>query len=225
MSLPPSRQLRPAAIHGRVSDADDKHVFADRCDVAEGDGLQPVDADVDAVRIVTARDVELLAARRAGADENRVEAFVEQRLHAVDGRVIANVDAHIEDLVDLVIEHVRGQTERRNVSAHQSAGLAVLFEHHDFVAQRQKVVGDGERCGARADAGDALSVFLRWDLRQQLAECRRARSAATRLRRQMATGFPSRRPRRQAGSHGRSQVRPRMAGKTFDSRLSMYASV
>ena len=33
------------------------------------------------------------------------------------------------------------------------------------------------------------------------------------------------RPRRHAGSHGRSHVRPRMPGKTFDSRLSMYASV
>ena len=38
-------------------------------------------------------------------------------------------------------------------------------------------------------------------------------SAATRFRRQMATGLPSTRPRRQAGSHGRSQVRPRMPGK------------
>ena len=39
-------------------------------------------------------------------------------------------------------------------------------------------------------------------------------SAATRFRRQMATGLlSSRRPRRQAGSQGRSQVRPRIAGE------------
>ncbi len=50
-------------------------------------------------------------------------------------------------------------------------------------------------------------------------------SAATRFSRQMATGLPSTRVRRHAGSHGRSQVRPRMPGKTFDSRLSRYASV
>ena len=41
------------------------------------------------------------------------------------------------------------------------------------------------------------------------------RSEATRLRRQIATGLPSTRPRRHAGSHGRSQVRPRIPGKTF----------
>jgi hypothetical protein len=46
------------------------------------------------------------------------------------------------------------------------------------------------------------------------------RSAATRLSRQIATGFPSRRVRRQAGSQGRSQVRPRTPGKTLDSRFS-----
>ena len=50
------------------------------------------------------------------------------------------------------------------------------------------------------------------------------RSAATRLMRQMATGFSSTRVRRQAGSHGRSQVRPRIPGKTLDSRFSRYAS-
>ena len=44
-------------------------------------------------------------------------------------------------------------------------------------------------------------------------------SAATRLRRQIATGSSSTRPRRQAGSHGRSQVRPRTPGNTLDSQL------
>ena len=52
-------------------------------------------------------------------------------------------------------------------------------------------------------------------------------SAATRFSRQIATGSgfsacaSSTRPRRQAGSHGRSQVRPRMPGKTFDFQLTM----
>ena len=46
-------------------------------------------------------------------------------------------------------------------------------------------------------------------------------SAATRLRRQIATGSSSTRPRRQAGSHGRSQVRPRIPGNTLDFQLIM----
>ena len=46
-------------------------------------------------------------------------------------------------------------------------------------------------------------------------------SAATRLSRQMATGSSSTRPRRHAGSQGRSQVRPRMPGNTLDSQLTM----
>src|SRR5882672_8482678 len=49
-------------------------------------------------------------------------------------------------------------------------------------------------------------------------------SAATRLRRQMATGLPSTRPRRHAGSQGRSHVRPRIPGNTLDFQLTMYAS-
>jgi len=52
-------------------------------------------------------------------------------------------------------------------------------------------------------------------------------SAATRLRRQMATGsgcaplLSSARPRRHAGSHGLSHVRPRIPGKTFDTQFTM----
>ena len=52
-------------------------------------------------------------------------------------------------------------------------------------------------------------------------------SAATRFRRQIATGsgwsplLSSTRLRRQAGSHGRSQVRPRMPGNTLDTQLIM----
>ena len=46
-------------------------------------------------------------------------------------------------------------------------------------------------------------------------------SAATRFSRQMATGSSSTRPRRQAGSQGRSQVRPRTPGKTFDRQFTI----
>ena len=57
-----------------------------------------------------------------------------------------------------------GQTERRDVGAHQAAGLVVLFEDRDLVAQRHQVVGDGERRRTRADAGDALAVLCAREL-------------------------------------------------------------
>jgi hypothetical protein len=47
------------------------------------------------------------------------------------------------------------------------------------------------------------------------------KSAATRFKRQIATGSFSTRTRRQAGSQGRSQVRPRMPGNTLDFQLTM----
>jgi hypothetical protein len=73
------------------------------------------------------------------------------------------------------------------------------------------------RCVARAGSRGRMSPL---------------KSAAARLSRQIATasGFAldlrcsgepsSMRTRRHAGSHGRSQVRPRMPGKTFDFQLT-----
>ena len=55
---------------------------------------EPVDADVDVGRgLLAARDVEVAAARRAGADEHRVEPLGEDRLQAVDALAEARLDA------------------------------------------------------------------------------------------------------------------------------------
>ena len=96
--------------------------------------------------------------------------LVEQRAQARDRRVVADVDAHVENDLRLVFEHVVGQPERRDVRAHESAGLVELLEHHDLVAERHQVVGDRERRRARPDAGDALAVLLGRDDRQSVGD-------------------------------------------------------
>ena len=76
-----------------------------------------------------------------------------------------------------------------------------------------------------SDAQPAPTSATRLPLRRPGAVGRRASmsprlSAATRFKRQIATGSLSTRLRRQAGSQGRSQTRPRIPGNTFDSRFS-----
>jgi hypothetical protein len=75
--------------------------------VAEGDRFQPIDANMD-VRLggLPARNVEILALGRAGADEHGVVSLVEKRLHARDGGVVTNVDPHVENHGDLFVEHL-----------------------------------------------------------------------------------------------------------------------
>ena len=83
---------------------------------------------------------------------------------------------------------------------------------------------------ARSEAGPPPISAMRLPLNCSGRFGKRSRmssllSAATRFRRQIATGSFSTRTRRQAGSHGRSQVRPRMPGKTFEYQLTINASV
>ena len=78
----------------------------------ERDRFQPGDADVDAVGVVAARQLQFLALRRAGADEHGIKtALVEQLPHARDGRAEAQVGAHADDIADLLVQHLRGQPE------------------------------------------------------------------------------------------------------------------
>ena len=79
-SSPPRRRDAAAAVHRRVAAAQHDDALADLRHVTERDRRQPVDADVDVRgRFAAAGNVEVAAARRAAADEDRVVAFGEQR--------------------------------------------------------------------------------------------------------------------------------------------------
>ena len=67
-------------------------------------------------RFLAAGNVEVAAARRAGADEDRVVAFGQQRLQAVDALAAAELDAEVEDVADLLVDHRFGQAEARDLA-------------------------------------------------------------------------------------------------------------
>ena len=158
-----------AAIHGGVAAAEHDHALADLVGVAERDVGEPVDADMDVGGgFLAAGNVEVAAARRAGADEDRVEALAEQLLHAVDVLAAAELDAEVEDVAALLVDHAVGQAELRNLRADHAAGALVAVEHDAFIAERREVARDRERGGAGADQRDALAVL----------RCRRLAAAA-----------------------------------------------
>ena len=136
--------------------------------VLEGDGGEPVDADVDVGRrFLAAGNVEVLALGGAGADEDGIEAFLEQLLEALDLVTEARFDAEVEDALDLLVEHADRQAEGGDVGAHQPAALGVLLEQHAGVAEREEVARHRERGGSGADQRDALAVLLARHLRQE----------------------------------------------------------
>ena len=133
---------------------------------------EPLDADVDVRRRLRARPgmsrflpVGAPLPTNTASKPSASSAFM-----LVDRRVVPDVDAHVEDVADLFVEHLRGQAERRNVDAHQPARLGELLEDHDVVAERHEVVRDGERRRARADERDALAVLHGRRFREELGD-------------------------------------------------------
>ncbi len=171
--------------------------------------------------LLAAGNVEVAAARRAGADEDRIVALREQPLQAVDALAEARLDAHVDDVADLLVDDRFRQAEFRDLGADHAAAPLVAVIEHDVVAERHQIARDGERGGAGADQGDALAVLLLWRCRQQRLDVALVVGGDA-LQPADRHGAPfSTRPRRQAGSQGRSQVRPRMPGNTFDFQLTM----
>src|SRR5262245_468755 len=150
-----------AAVHRGVAAAEDDDSLADLVDVAEGHRRQPVDADMDVGRgFLAAGNLEVAPARGAAADEYRVVALAQQLLQAVDAGAAPELDAQIEDVAHFLVDDLHRQAEARNLRPDHAASAGVLVEHGDVIAERREVASHGERCGAGADAGDALAVSL-----------------------------------------------------------------
>src|SRR5262249_46622130 len=148
------------AVHGGVAAAEHDHALADAADVAKGAGERPTDAIMDVPRrSLAAGNVEIAAARRARADEDRVPPLRQQRLEAVDALAAVKFDAEIEDVVAFLVDDGFGQTEARDLRADHAAGLRVLVEHDAVIAERREVARDRERGGAAAHERDALAVL------------------------------------------------------------------
>ena len=99
----------------------------------------------------------------------------------VDARAAAELDAEVEDVADLLVDHRVGQAELRDLRAHHAAGLRVAVEHDAVVAERREIARDGERRGPAADQRDALAVpRLRaaWAAARGCRPCSRPRRAS-----------------------------------------------
>src|SRR5262249_375153 len=101
-------------------------------------------------RFLAAGNLEIAAARRARADKDRIPAFRQQRLEAVDALAAVKFDAEIEDVVAFLVDDGFRQTEARDLRADHAAGLGVLVEHDAVIAEWREVARDRERGGAAA---------------------------------------------------------------------------
>src|SRR5260370_1352309 len=152
-----------AAVHRGVAAAEHDHALADLGDVAERDAGEPVDADMDVGGgLLAAADLEIAPARRARADEHGIPVFRQELLEAVDALAAAELDADVEDVIALLVDHRLGQAKFLDLRAHHAARLGILVEHDAGVTHGCEVARDGERRRAAAHQRDALGLFVRW---------------------------------------------------------------
>ena len=108
--------------------------------------------------LLAAREIQVAAARRAGADEDRVIVLGQQRLQAVDPLAEPHLRAEVGDVADFLVDDFLRQAEFRDLAADHAAGARVADRRRPVVAQRREVAGNRQRGGAGADQGDLLAV-------------------------------------------------------------------
>jgi hypothetical protein len=150
----------------------------------------------------------------------------QQRLHGFDALTAFEVDAQVQDVARLFVDHRFGQAKARDLRADEAAGLGLAVEHRHVVAQRRQVARHRQRRRPGADAGHALAVLLLGGAGHALAHTvlhvgRHALEAADGHRlRVLRIGFLH--PAAPAGGlAGPVAGAPRMPGNTLDTQLTM----
>ena len=90
--------------------------------MVKGNRLQPADTDVDVLTAFLASwQAEFFAFGCAGTDKDGVVTLLQQGLHAFHRMIQKQINAHVGDVGNFLIEHFLRQTERGYVRAHQTA--------------------------------------------------------------------------------------------------------
>ena len=137
-------------VHGRVAAADDHDVLADPLLLAQVGALQEVDAVDHAVELL-AGDVHGDRVHAAGGDHDRVVALAQ----LVEGDVAPDLDVVVElhavlgDPVDVQLDHVARQAERRHADQGGAAARGQRLVDVDLVAVGGQLLGDAPGRPAR----------------------------------------------------------------------------
>jgi len=153
------------AVHGGIAAADDDDVVQLRQGGAQAFGEhfggevaahEELGGGVDALEVF-AFDAHFVADAGSGADEDGVEALLEE---FVDGDIAADVgvadepDAHRLEVGDVLVDDVLAHFEVGDAVDEDAAGLGPVFVDGDAVALIGELLGNGEAGGAGTDHGD-----------------------------------------------------------------------
>ena len=185
-------QRRAAAVHRRVAAADDEDALADLVDVAERDDSSqsmPI-----WMRSLSRRPGMSRSLPRGAPLPTKTasKSSLEQRSEAANRRVRSRRSTPMSMMVAISSSRTSsGQAELRDIGAHQAARLAGLLEDDAVVAERQRGRGRRSARPARRRCRRSACRSCSSGITGRRSAMSPRRSAATRFRRQIATGVPS----------------------------------
>ena len=160
-------------VHGHVATADDNRLLARGYLLAQVHGAEEVEPVHHALRVV-AGQAHLLALVRASGHEDGGIAVLLESLDSDIARTSAelhaqlDLDALIENLLDLVVEHIARQPVRRHAQAKHAAQERPRLEQRHTVALLGQILRRGQAGRATTNDGDFFFLNLDWRERRAL---------------------------------------------------------
>ena len=162
------------SVHCHIAAAHDRHLFAGADGgLADGEiGLHQVGAGeelvggVDALQAL-AGDAHEAGQTGTGTHEDGLVAVLAHQFvdgqHLADDHVALEIDAHLPEAVDLLLDDGLGQTELGDAVHQHAASHVQSLVDRDLVAQLGQITGSSQAGRACADDGDLVAVGCRHD--------------------------------------------------------------
>ena len=148
---------RAGDVHGDVAAADDHDALAGEVGhLLVADGAQHLYRGLDAGGVLVGQAELLVGVCANGKVDGVVVLAQAGELLAVDGVLELDLDAALEDPVDLLLEALTRQAVAGDTVAEHAAKVTALLKDRDVMAHDREVVGARDAGGAAADNGDAL---------------------------------------------------------------------
>jgi hypothetical protein len=138
-------------VNGCVSTPDNNYAIAQEYLFAQGDLPEKRHAMKYTLGLILTRNLQLLGLVGPNRQKDGGKALVEQRIDIPDRMIQSQIDAELQDLVDLVVQYGVGQTVRRDPHSRHPSGYWKSLEHSDLVAHPRQKMGCCQTGGTGAN--------------------------------------------------------------------------
>ncbi len=149
-----------AAVHCGITTAQYQDTLTNLGYVIKSYRCKPIDTHVNrSITLLAARYIQIASSGGTGTNKDRVISLTYDCLQTVHIGFKVLTDTHVENEVDLFIEHLRREPKGGDLAAHETACQRLIVVKINLIPKGREISRHRQRCRTTANQSDALAIL------------------------------------------------------------------